>query len=87
MEAETPGANVRRFVQRAKQHSGAAYARRCRQPLWQSGYRQQQLRQDTDVREVARYILWNPVGEGLTQTPAEYPYLGSYVWSVEDLIE
>lgn len=87
VEGMTDQSNFRRFVKRAKQHSGAAYALKYGKGLWQEGYYERVLRQDEDVRDVARYILWNPVRAGLVQTPAEYPYLGSDVWSVEELIE
>ena len=87
VEGQSDRSDFRRFVKRAKQHSGAAYALRRRQPLWQEGYYERVLRRDTDVREVARYLLWNPVRAGLVETPAEYPHLGSDVWSLKELIE
>ena len=87
VEGESDQADFRRFVRHAKQHSGAAYALRYGQPLWQEGYYDRVLRRDTDARGVARYILWNPVRAGLCATPAEYPHLGSDVWSIEELME
>jgi REP element-mobilizing transposase RayT len=87
VEGQSEGSDFCRFVKRAKQHSGAAYAVRCKQPLWQEGYHERVLRRETDAREVARYLLWNPVRAGLVPSPAEYPYLGSDVWSVQELLE
>ena len=86
IEGQSDQSDLRRFVRRAKQHSGAAYALRCKEPLWQEGYYERVLRKDTDAREVARYILWNPVRADLVENPAEYPYVGSDVWPVEELI-
>jgi putative transposase len=87
VEGTTDQSDFRRFVRRAKQHSGAAYALQRGAPLWQEGYYERVLRQDEDARQIARYILWNPVRSGLSATPAEYPYSGSDVWSIEDLME
>jgi putative transposase len=87
VEGTSDQSNLRRFIKMAKQHSGAAYALQHGSPLWQEGYYERVVRRDEDVREIARYILWNPVRARLVQTPAEYPYLGSDVWSIEELIE
>lgn len=73
-------------LRRAKQTTGRAYARRARQILWQEGYYDRVLRAEEDARAVARYILENPVRAGLAPAPAAYPYLGSGVWSLEDLL-
>jgi hypothetical protein len=45
------------------------------------------LRDDEDTRRVARYILENPVRGGLMASPEEYPFLGSGVWSVKEILE
>ena len=87
VEGATDRSDLRRFVKSAKQQSGAAYALRRAEPLWQEGYYERVLRRDEDVRDIARYILWNPVRAGLVRTPVEYPYIGSDVWSIEELIE
>lgn len=87
VEGQTAAADLRRFIKRTKQGTGQAYSHRTSARLWQEGYYEHVLKRDTDVREVARYILWNPVRAGLSMTPAEYPYLGSDTWSVEELLE
>ncbi len=87
VEGKDHQSNFRSFVKHAKQHSGAAHALQRGQRLWQEGYYERVLRLETDAREVARYILWNPVRAGLSQTPVEYPYLGSDVWSIDELLE
>ena len=79
--------DLRRFAKLAKQFTGAAHAREHQVPLWQEGYYERVLRRDTDAREVARYILWNPVRAGLAPDPGAYPYLGSDVWPVEELLK
>ena len=71
----------------AKQRTGQAYAAAVHRPLWQPGYFDRVLRKDDDVLAAARYIVWNPVRAGVVATPADYPHLGSEVWSLDDLSE
>jgi putative transposase len=85
VEGTTRQSDLRRFVKGTKQSSGQVYSRLYRDRLWDEGYHDRVLRKDTDVREIARYIVWNPVRAGLTATPAQYPYLGSDLLSIEDL--
>jgi REP element-mobilizing transposase RayT len=85
VEGRAPTSDFRTFVRRSKQRSGQVYASQTGERLWQDGYFERVLRQETDVREVARYIVWNPVRAGLTRTPQEYPHLGSDVLSTADL--
>ena len=68
-----------------KESSGRAYPRRMKCPLWQEGYYDRVLRQEEDVRHVARYIIENPVRAGLVVHPSVYPYLGSDRWTVSQL--
>lgn len=47
--------------------------------LWMPGYHDRALRMDECLRDVARYIAWNPVRAGLVPTPELYPFWGA-VW-------
>jgi hypothetical protein len=71
----------------AKQRSGWAYRQRFGMPLWREGYFERTLRPHEDPRAVARYVINNPIRAGLAATPADYPHLGSDVWSLTDLIQ
>jgi len=42
--------------------------------LWQRSYWDHVLRQDEDVRDVAEYIIHNPVRGGIVSEAAKYPY-------------
>jgi REP element-mobilizing transposase RayT len=77
--------DLRRFVKSTKQSSGRIHSRIYDRRLWDEGYYDRILRKDSDVREIARYIVWNPVRAGLTTKPAQYPYIGSDVLSIEQL--
>ena len=48
-------------------------------PLWQHGFHDRALRQEEDLRAVARYVIANPVRAGLVKRVAEYP-LWDAVW-------
>jgi putative transposase len=85
VEGTTPQSDLRRFVKRTKQSSAQVYSRMHDDRLWDEGYHDRIVREDTDVREIARYIVWNPVRGRLAATPTQYPYLGSDLLSIEDL--
>jgi putative transposase len=87
VEGTTARANLRRFAKMSKQRSGAMHALRLGGRLWQDGYYDRVLRKDEDAKRVARYILENPVRARLVSTPAEYPYLGSDVWTLAELLD
>ncbi|PKM03027.1 MAG: transposase [Gammaproteobacteria bacterium HGW-Gammaproteobacteria-5] len=48
-------------------------------PLWQHGFHDRALRQEEDLRAVARYVIANPVRAGLVKRVADYP-LWDAIW-------
>jgi len=86
VEATSPESDLRRFASRAKQHSGAAYALTHGGPLWQRGYYERILRPSEDTKWIARYIVNNPIRAGLASSPSDYPYLGSDVWTIDEML-
>jgi REP element-mobilizing transposase RayT len=85
VEGTAADSDLRRFVKGAKQSSGRVHSRNHDGRLWDEGYHDRILRKDSDVRQIVRYILWNPVRAGLTTRPAQYPFVGSDVLSIEQL--
>jgi REP element-mobilizing transposase RayT len=79
--------DFKRFAKMVKQRSGGAYARTRHARLWQEGYYERVLREEDDARALARYILNNPVRAGLVESPEEYSFIGSDVWSLAELLE
>ena len=73
-------ADLLRFVKDFKQRTGYAYRQANSKALWQKSYYDHVVRTKEDLREVARYIVGNPVRAALAATPADYPYSGSFVW-------
>ena len=75
------------FIKRAKQYSGFHYKATFRHRLWQRYGFEHTLRSDEAAISVARYILENPVRAGLVTRIEDYPFSGSSVYSIEQLLE
>jgi len=63
-------------IGRIKSRSATAVKRagmRC-VPVWFGGYHDRAVRQDDDVRRVARYVVANPIRAGLVQRCEDYPF-------------
>ena len=59
--------------------------RRSGEELWQEGYWDYTLRDDSAVGGIASYIVWNPVEANLVARPELYPYIGSERSSIAEL--
>jgi putative transposase len=87
VEGVAEDSNLCQFVTVAKRRSGSVYARTANRPLWQEGYYERVLRLSEDAKWVARYIFANPIRAGLVSSPLEYPFMGSDVWSIREILE
>jgi REP-associated tyrosine transposase len=86
-EGTREGANLKRFIQLAKQYSGFYFKRSRRLPLWQRYGFERTLRQEEAATVIARYIIANPVRAGFVRAPDDYPFWGSFRYSREELLE
>ena|SRR5947207_7377531 len=84
--AQSESADLEEFVKRFKQSTGFMYRKNHGQRLWQPGYHDRVLRDDEATEAVARYVLANPVRAGLTKELGEYPFAGSDVYSLTELL-
>ena len=50
-----------------------------KRPVWASAYHDHAIRDDEDLRAVARYIVANPLRAGLVKSVADYPFWDA-VW-------
>ena len=87
IEAEHETSDCKQFMARAKQYSGFYYKQQFRTPLWQRYGFERVLRNEEATVAVARYILANPVRAGLVARVSDYPFLGSCVFSLDDMLE
>jgi REP-associated tyrosine transposase len=86
VEAQSQNADCRAFIKRAKQFAGFHYARTFGGRLWQRYGFERVLRDDEATLIVARYIIENPVRAGLVATPESYPFSGSELYALGDIL-
>jgi len=73
------------FISRAKQYSAFHYKKRFGRRLWQRYGYEHVLREDIEEAATIRYIIDNPVREGLVRRAADYPFTGSPRYTMEEL--
>ncbi len=78
--------DAKKFIIKSKQCSAHAYAEAFGRRLWQPFGYEHVLRDDEKVQVVAKYILENPVRAGLAKTVLEYPFVGSQVYDLKELL-
>jgi REP element-mobilizing transposase RayT len=86
VEAESEASDCRQFIKRAKQFSGYHFKQRFRKSLWQRYGFERVLRNDEPTLGVARYTLENPVRAGLTTSAEDYPFAGSLVYPMAEIL-
>ena len=87
VRGQSDRSDCREFIKSAKQYSGYYYKQAHGWQLWQRYGFERVVRDDLERAFVIGYIVGNPVRAGLVSHPAEFPYLGSQVHSVEELLE
>ena len=85
-EGTDDDSDCKRFIKAFKQYSGYYYSQKHHKTLWQRYGFEHVLRDDEVTREVAKYILANPIRAGLAATVEQYPYVGSLIYQLKDLI-
>jgi len=76
IQALDPTASAVRFVQRCKQAPGFIHKRQTGNDLWQRSFYDRIVRRNDDAREIAAYILDNPVRAGLLPAGGVWRYSG-----------
>ena len=84
---ERQEADLKRFSTIAKQYSGFYFQQASGLPLWQRYGFERVLRTEEATEIVARYTIANPVRAGLVQSPADYPFWGSFLYTRDALLE
>ena len=86
IEGTSDDSDGKRFIKTFKQYSGYYYSQEWHDVLWQRYGFEHVLRDDEVSLEVVRYILGNPVRAGLADTVEDYPFVGSLVYELKDLV-
>jgi len=80
-------ADGKKYMKRAKQYAGYYYSRPFgEKPFQRYGY-DRWHREDTEIPGAVRYIIENPVRAGLVERPELYPFTGSQLYSMKELME
>ena len=87
VESTSPQGSLEKFVHAAKQYSGFVHAKLTGRQLWQHSYFDHTLRDDESTRQAVRYILRNPIRAGLVQRVDEYPFCGSEIHTLGELLQ
>jgi REP element-mobilizing transposase RayT len=77
----------KQFIAKSKQFSGYAYAKKFGERLWQHWAYEHVIRDEEDVPAKVRYVLENPVRAGLVQSVLDYPFVGSQVYDLKEMVE
>jgi REP-associated tyrosine transposase len=86
VEGQAEDSDCKRFIARSKQYSGFYYTRQFGTRLWQRYGFERVLRDNEQTFVIARYILENPVRAGLVAAIEEYPFVGSFVYTLPELM-
>jgi putative transposase len=87
VEGQSADSDGKKLIARAKQYSGFYHKKEHGSNLWQRYGFERTLRDDELTLVVARYILENPVRAGLVERVEDYPFCGSLVYSLAELLE
>jgi putative transposase len=87
VRGRTATADGRKFIRKAKQYSGFYFQKKFKQRLWQRYGRDDVIADDDDIRPIAQYIIENPVRAGVVARTEDYPFIGSQIYSKEELIK
>jgi REP element-mobilizing transposase RayT len=87
IQGEADDADCRSFIKHSKQCSGFHYKKTFGERLWQRYGYERTLRSDEATLSVARYIIENPLRARLVHAVEAYPFVGSDVYSVSQVLE
>jgi putative transposase len=83
IEGKSDESDVWQSVVDFKQGSGYWLVKNAYVEQWQKDFYDHILRNDEDLEKQSRYILGNPVREGLVKDWQAYPYKGSTTYDFE----
>jgi len=87
VEGQADDSDCRQFISRAKQYSGFHYKAKFGTRLWQRYGFEHVLRNEEAAASVTRYILENPLRARLVERVDAYPFSGSSVYTIEQIME
>jgi REP element-mobilizing transposase RayT len=87
VEGRDENADLKAFITRMKQYTGFYFKKTFGRQLWQRYGYEHVIHHDEPTRAIIRYILENPIRAGLARTVADYRFIGSSEYTVEQLVD
>ena len=87
VQGNSEASDGRRLIKLGKQYAGYAYSVKYGRKLWQPWGFERVLRDEEASFTAARYIVESPVRAGLAKTVLDYPFVGSQIYELKDLVE
>ena len=76
--------NLLKFIKIFKQKTGYYFKQQTSKLLWQRSFFEHVIRKPKTINDIAGYIFNNPVRKKLVADFRKYPYLGSFVFDIND---
>jgi len=86
IEGEEEDSDLRKFMSMFKQKTNFHFKKMNGNPLWQKDYYEHVLRRNEVTIQVIRYIVDNPVRKSIVEDFRDYPFLGSFVYELKELL-
>ena len=83
IEGRRDDSDMRRFISMYKQKTGYWYKQQYQMSLWQINYYEHVLRNHEDMKAIVNYIFGNPVRDGIVEDCADYPFQGSFMFTIK----
>ncbi|MDQ3488036.1 MAG: transposase [Acidobacteriota bacterium] len=83
----TEDADLTAFVSHFKRQAGWRFRRDVGRRLWQEGFHDRVLRDDSDRWPTVAYIVANPVRAGFVTAAEEYEFWGSLIHSRDEILK
>lgn len=74
-----------KFISKFKQLTGYWYKQNFGYQLWQKSFYDHILKKEEDIKGVAKYTLENPQKDGCVNDWRDYPFLGSFIYNIDEL--
>ena len=88
VKGNSPTADAKRYIRKARQYSGFYFKQAYGVRLWQDGPGfNRVLLGDHEVRTAIAYIIENPVRAGFVAKVTDYPFTGSSKYTMTELME
>ena len=69
-----------------KQITGYYFRQNYKKALWQKSFYERVIRKQESLKDTAYYVFNNPVRKGMVKDFRKYPFLGSFLIDVRELV-